>query len=206
MKVNRTPLVVLFSVIGLLLLSGCATMSPLTQQEKARIRTIGLSSSLGNELKYVRLGTTVFQNHNDSVPDDELLSGLVDGVRKGLLSRGYTVVEADAVADYVLLVEGGTTYNYPSGRGVNGAGFFVHSVLGMNPGIEAQALIFFRLKDPKTGKVRSSVSVNRMRLTPIKKAPPKWSELTEEDQRALIEALTEELDTVPEEGVRKLGL
>ena len=188
------------------MLSGCATISPLTQEEKAKIHSLSISSNLGKELQYVQLGTTVFQNHSDRIPGEALLSGVSAGTQKAIESRGYAIVNEERLSDYILVIEGDITNNYPSGQGVKTAGFFVHSAFGLNPGIQAQARIFFQLKDPKTGQIRASASVDRLQFTPVKKAPAKWAELTEEERHLLIEALTAQLLTLPEEGVKKLGL
>jgi hypothetical protein len=197
-------------MIGAILLSGCATMSmsPLTQEEKAKIHSFSISSNLGNELQYVaQQHNTGNQNYYNNIPGAELLSGVSYDAQKALESRGYVLAQAEALADYVVVIEPGTTRNYPSGVEVNGAGFYAEWGFGRQPtGVLTQALIIFELKDPRTGKIRASASVERVRNTSIMKAPVKWIEFTDEERETMMETLKAQLLTVPEEGVRMLGL
>lgn len=98
------------TLVVLLLLAGCATTSP-SEAEKKSIRSISISSGLGEELQYVQLGTTAFQNHQDAIRDEELLSGIISGVRQALESRGYSLAETEASSDYIVVIEPGTTCN-----------------------------------------------------------------------------------------------
>jgi hypothetical protein len=207
MKPTPSSFAALVPVIGLLLLAGCTTVQPLTHEDKARLHSIYVSSNLGTELQFEQIGLTVFSKNVDTFPDDAgVLSGVSAGVQKALESRGYALATEAAQADGVLVLERGNAPVTLEVVDVRGAGFYTRSVLGVDPGILVTARINFQLKDPKTGKVLATATVPRMQPTAVKHGLAKWVELTEEERQALITALKAQLLTVPDDGVKELGL
>ena len=207
MKSKLSTVAALLTAIGALFLSGCATTPPLTQDEKAKIHSISISSNLGRELQHVSIGLTVFSLSKDPIPDEQaVLANVTSGVQKALESRGYSIAKETALADSVLVLERGNATIHPNTTGVYGAGFFVRTVLGIDSGTLAVARINFRLQDPKTGKNLASASVFRYEPTRIKTGLAKWSEISEQDRRDQMVILKALLLTFPEEGVKMLGL
>src|ERR1035441_9989651 len=133
---NKTSTIpALIVMIGALLYSGCAT-SPLTQVEKSKIKSISVLSNIGNELSYTTIGTTVFQNHEDTVPAAELVSELVTQIEKTISARGYTVLKSNESSDCILVIECFHSEKLPDGQFCKSVGFSVHTIFGLNPGVD----------------------------------------------------------------------
>jgi hypothetical protein len=191
-----------FLIVGLFLPSPCAARK-ISVEEKGKIRTICVSSELGDDVYYVRIGTTIFQNYTDRIPAKEMLSAMKSGVEKALRSRGYSIVGDHSKSDYVLVMQGGVPNR--SERG-NGVGFGVRTSFGMFQGMVAGGSMFFRLKDSNTGTVRASTFIDRAKTVRIRKAPNHWSEFTLEEKAAMFQVLRSQLAIIPEEALQKLGL
>lgn len=191
---------------AIILMTGCTTMSPLSLEEKSQIKTVHIDNQLGNQLNYVKLGTTIFGNKESDFSDDGLLNNLVASIQEELKTRGYAVSDSLKDSDISLSLIKGLTYNYPSRRGVDGAGFFVHIVLGINHGVQAQARIIVRLDDPGTGKTRYVEIIDRIKITTVKTNANEWNDFSESDKKELITQLSEQLSGVATEALDKIGL
>jgi len=190
----------------LVLMTSCATLAPLSTEERDEIETVYIVNNLGSQLHYVKIGTTVFGNKESHIENEDLLSNLYDSVKAELEARGYEFRDSLDTSDIGLSVNKGTTYNYPSGRGVHGAGFFVHIVLGINHGIQVESEIVFKLIDPETGNERYSKSIEKFKMTKIKKNANEWEDFSEAEKKDLLAELEEQLKNVAAEAIDKIGL
>lgn len=81
MKTRFTFFLILF------LLSGCATVKPIPQEDLNTIHRIGVVSILDDNLKLRHVGTTIFNNFDEdvSVTDWEIEDWMKDAIRKKLI-------------------------------------------------------------------------------------------------------------------------
>lgn len=187
-------------------LSGCLTFRPLTAEELANIRSVYVEDKLPEKIHYLRLGTTVFNNKNSYNDDRSLQDELLQSVKLALIDNGYEVTESKENADITLVLDHGITYNYPSDTGVLGMGFFVHSFLGINHGVQPQSRIVFRVFLKDSDKQKTAKVVDKSSLSTIKRNVVTWDEFTEEEQTELMQILRTHIPSTVEEGLRGIGL
>jgi len=194
-------------MVGLLLLAGCASPPPpLTQDEVRGIHRIHISDDLGEQLQYVKIGTTVFNNKFTEFPSNGRFDLIVKNMAAELEAQGYEVVPSPEEADALLRVKKWPTYNHPSGYGPDGGGFFVHITLGMNPGVEAELGIETDLYFMNPKELRISEITTMDRQTGVKSNAHEWKDFTAEEREQLLRVLDGLITEFPEKHLRDLGL
>jgi len=209
MKTKSALVATFLSMIGLLFFCGCGSpIQTISLPDKTKIHSIYVSSNLGKEFQFAQLGATNFTMQLEIIPDDAgLLAGVSTGMQKVLESRGYTIAKEAALADAVLDLQPGAAGAMRTQIGaVVGAGFQIQRAFGLYLATIVTARIDMQLRDPKTSVIMASASAFRYEISPIKKDASKWSAFTESEQNALMKALNDQLLTVPEDGVKQLGL
>ncbi len=149
---------------------------------------------------------TIFNNSKDAFDGAEYYELLLDNTKTVLTNRGYEIVDSKDNAQFMLRVVSDMSYNSPSEKGVNGAGFFTQAFLGINSPVLAQASFDFLLVESVSGKLRVVKGLQRSVKTKIKGKEKKWLDYSESDRKMVLEILEKEIAGIPEEVIPKLGL
>ena len=193
-------------LLGLCLLLCAGCYSPLTREEAAKIHKVEFRPEMDFQMKYRLVGTTAFTNNISDVEENDLTEQLIIGFREELQKRGYQLTDDAETADVIVQVSPGRTNNQNNMGGIEGMGFHVRVIFGLNPGITAQAEIITRVLDPKTGEIISLAEVNRYALTDVTNAVDEWEEFSLEEKQELIGTLKEQMLSVPAESLNAVGL
>lgn len=192
-----------FWLLGLMLLgltTGCVQMQPLTPEEQAQVRRVHLKYDFGDRIEYVKIGTTVFNNKRSETDGEAIMARFKETLAAKLEQRGYVLVDTLAEADVGVVVQSQMTYNYPSEIGVEGAGFFVHIMFGINPGILAETGYTFRLMRSETGDQRHAQFIQINKKTDVNTNAGTWYEFSAEERDQMLGVLEQALAETADAG------
>ena len=156
-------------------------------------RRVYLDADIGSTLEFVKIGTTVFNNKTFEMDDEGALGRIVDDLRDEFLANGYEIVDSPEDSEFVVSLERLVTYNYPSGFGVLGAGFFVHQAFGLHPPIQFQARLMARIHYPNSKKSLRRADFDQVALSDVKFIYNDWESMPDSAKRALMDLMQAEL-------------
>jgi hypothetical protein len=160
------------ALLGMVVLSGCASFDPGAVRAKTEGKSILVASDLGSSLNLSWIGTTVFNNEASTHAADGLqLDGAALSTALWALqqnqryrsvaaapqvkrtSAGFPRV-AGAAADYLLLIEPGTTadFLFRTNQFFRGVGVVQRSFAGATPRAAVHAVLQAELFDLRTGE------------------------------------------------------
>lgn len=186
-------------------LSGCVTFKSLKGERVATINKVCIQSELTGNPEFVKLGTTAFGNRTSEVQGAQVFQKIEADFRGEVQSRGYEIVEDCRLSDVIIRLEKRRSYNHPSEKGVSGAGFFVHTLLGINPGIQAQSFIRVEIIDTRTRDVLATAGIPREAISKVRRNVDTWDEFTDEEKATLLKILEESLEGVAKQALDGMG-
>jgi len=200
---SRLCLVFTVVTIATSFLSACAGYKRLTPGEARNVNTVCVTDTLGTDINYVHLGITIFGNYKYAIENEDIVPQFRQSVEDELTDRGYSLASSASDCDYELALSRITSYNYPSGKGVDGAGFFITAYGG---GVQVQITIAGTLKYPLSGEQRNTTGSVVKVKTEIQKPAKTWTDYSKQEQQYLLGVLREGFKTVPAELLDKLDL
>ena len=186
-------------VVGFLLsflaifVGGCAT--PLTVEEKGTIRSVGVFNQFPDKPNYVVIGTTIFNNDYDEIPDSSYRVYLDQVVEDYFEAKGYSVrslAEDESVDDVDLAVVliPRDIYQMP---GTHGFGVTQRSILGN--AFPAQVYVALNLHSKFKGRMVAGGYKAVLREFSQSPLPATWESLPESKKAKVHEKLREGIRT-----------
>jgi len=184
------------------LLTSCASTTPLTPQERASFRTIKLQNEFTAPGQYTKVGTTAFNNSSDSINDPELFAKFDRELKSALKQRGYNIVSNGGNAtlkvmkSYALM--DARTKRIVSGPSVLGTAF-----LGIQRSHSANGFTISLVDS--AGKTRIRESFDKAYST-VKKTHGKFNEFTASEQKTLLDPIKADYSSAINQTLTKMGL
>lgn len=201
-------------VFILFMLNGCAK-PPLSNDEIQNIKSIGIINNFPTNPTYTIVGTTIFNNTFDDVPDLSLKDYLSELVITSFSEKNYNVemVDQGNKSDFDLIIKiSPHPIRHPMQadnlQGTDGYGFAEHYFLGkqylsvsyVSLGLYPIIEDYIRCNDDCwAGAVHYSP-------LPINSLPDKWEDLSPTDQQSLIKTLKETIKLAVEKAVPLTGV
>lgn len=175
------------AIITILLIAGCVTTKPLSDEQRGRIKTIAIVNKLP-PVSYQKFGTTIFNNTDRSQIETDIIEKGEAFLIMELENRGYKIVDNIEEADAQLELDPVTP---SSTSGLPGLGVFVHTMFGINPGVQSQLSICFRLRDSSSRKQMVYHCPYIPGHSDIKKSHNSWDEYDDDEKSILLSRLEE---------------
>ena len=162
-----------------LLISACAT--PLSQKDLDNIKTVGILNDFPDKPNFTNVGTTIFNNENDTVDDSSYKEFLTATIEDVLIKKGYKVTllsddKPHSHVDLVLKVIPRDVYNMPS---TYGFGFYERSLLGGS--LYRKSYVALNLSPMTNGESRCNACyAESLTDLPVEEIPSLWNDLSDE--------------------------
>lgn len=190
-------------VLLVILTTGCATnISP---QQLATVKTVGVISTFPEYPNYTTVGTTILNNENDKIKDEQFSKLLMNTVLEYMNKKGYeakSIEEWERTSyDMILELTPRDVYLTPQSFG-----FGVHkrSIFG----IAQQANTYVALNIESyihDEKICYDCYLGRLEPIPIDKMPYAWNDLSSENKDIIINLLNKNIKDTLTELLIKIG-
>jgi len=191
--------------LSLFLITGCAT--PIREQTRASIQTIGVVNEFPEYPNYLIIGTTVFSNSKQEVPEPTLRAEVTTELIRMLSVKGYkaeSVADGDSREKYDLILELVPRDLYGLAT-TNGFGFFNNFFLGLSLSKESYVALNLVPKIDGRSTCAACYAQSRSDLA-VETMPASWGELSDDEKRIYIDSLRANMKSALSEVVREAGL